>query len=133
MSAVFTLHGAEAFSSDVEEWLSGNTGELLAIARTWFGCMRRCGEDVKELMHDGAPVACVGDVPFAYVNVFSSHVNVGFYMGASLSDPDALLRGTGKRMRHVRIEGDQAPPREALQTLITQAYLLARETSVLLR
>ena len=38
--------------------------------------MRACGEDVLELMHDGHPVACVEDVPFAYVDVFKSHTNV---------------------------------------------------------
>ena len=28
-------------------------------------------------MHDGCPVACLDKYPFAYVNVFTSHVNVG--------------------------------------------------------
>ena len=46
-------------------------------------------DEVRELLHDGYPVACLGDAPFGYVNVFTSHVNVGFFHGASLSDPAA--------------------------------------------
>src|SRR5437763_10647989 len=52
--------------------------------------MRKCGDEVRELLHDGCPVACLGDAPFGYVNVFASHVNVGFFHGAALPDPAAL-------------------------------------------
>lgn len=39
--------------------------------------MQVCGDDVRERLHDGHPAACVGDAPFAHVNVFNAHVNVG--------------------------------------------------------
>jgi hypothetical protein len=55
---------------DVDRWLDERAPELGAIARRWFERMRKCGADVRELMHDGCPVACVADAPFAYVNVF---------------------------------------------------------------
>jgi hypothetical protein len=76
---------------------------LGAIAHRWFGVMRKCGDEVRELLHDGCPVACLGDAPFGYVNVFTSHVNVGFFHGAALPDPARLLQGTGKYMRHVKL------------------------------
>jgi hypothetical protein len=41
---------------------------------------------VQELLHDGCPVACLGDAPFGYVNVFTSHVNVGFFHCAALPE-----------------------------------------------
>jgi hypothetical protein len=66
--------------------------------------MRKCGDDVRELMHDGCPVACVADVPLAYVNEFRRHVNVGFFNRAALADPAGLLEGTGKNMRHVKLK-----------------------------
>ena len=62
------------------------------MALAWFTQMRRCGADVRELMHDDCPVACVEEVAFAYVNVFSAHVNVGFYFGANLDDPAGFNR-----------------------------------------
>lgn len=84
--------------------------------------MRECGDDVVELMHDGCPVACVEDAPFGYVNSFKSHVNVGFFQGASLEDPAGLLEGNGKRMRHVKLKPDRLPNEAALAQLIDDAY-----------
>ena len=81
--------------------------ELGAIARHWFDVIRDCGDDVRELIHDDAPTACVADAAFAYVDAFTAHVNVGFFNGAGLADPAGLLEGTGKYMRHVKLRVDQ--------------------------
>ena len=97
-------------------------GELGAIAERWFGAMRRCGDAVREVMHDGCPVACVGNAPFGYVNVFTAHVNVGFFQGAALADPDRLLQGSGKRMRHVKLRPDSSVDTTALMRLVNLAY-----------
>ena len=99
-----------------------HAGELGAIARQWFGVMRKCGDEVRELLHDGCPVACLGDAPFGYVNVFTSHVNVGFFRGAALPDPARLLQGTGKFMRHVKLRPGTAANAAALSALIDTAY-----------
>src|SRR5262249_55905903 len=92
-------------------------------ARTWFAEIRSCGEDVTELLHDGHPTACVGDAAFAYVNVFTSHVNIGFFQGASLEDPARLLQGTGRFMRHVKARPGALPDAASLKQLIQAAYL----------
>jgi hypothetical protein len=89
--------------------------------------MRACGDDVLELMHDGYPTACVQDAPFAYVGVFRSHVNVGFFHGASLPDPAHLLEGTGKYMRHVKLRPEVAGDDSSLKALIGAAYLDIKE------
>jgi hypothetical protein len=68
----------------VEEWFDA-THPLRWIVRPWFEEMRGCGEDVRELLHDGCPVACVGDAAFAYVNAFSAQAAVGFFHGAALA------------------------------------------------
>ncbi len=85
--------------------------------------MRQCGDDVRELMHDGCPVACVEEAPFGYVNSFTSHVNVGFFYGALLKDPAGLLEGSGKRMRHVKLQADRELNAEGLSDLIDAAYV----------
>ena len=77
---------------------------------------------MRELIHDGCPVACVEDAAFAYVNTFKSHVNVGFFRGALLADPAGLLEGSGKRMRHVKLTADSEPNVAALRALISAAY-----------
>lgn len=84
--------------------------------------MQRCGADVRELLHDSFPTACVEDAPFAYVGVFKDHVNVGFFHGTSLPDPAGLLEGTGKYMRHVKVRPGHAFDSSALEALVTAAY-----------
>lgn len=96
--------------------------ELGAIAQHWFEVMRRCGPDVMEILHDGAPTACIGDAAFAYVNAFRAHVNVGFFRGAEIADPNHLLEGTGKFMRHVKLRREVSVDSAALRTLIETAY-----------
>jgi hypothetical protein len=106
----------------IEAWLDAQSAELGAYARKWFSRMRDCGDDVRELMHDGCPVVCIQDAPFAYVNVFTSHTNVGFYYGAFLRDPGGLLLGNGKRMRHVKVKPGMEVDAAALGALIDAAY-----------
>jgi hypothetical protein len=93
------------------------------MARPWFERMRGCGADVRELLHDGHPTACVEDAAaFAYVDAFRAHVNIGFFHGASLDDPACLLEGSGKRMRHVKLRWGRQVDAAALIELITAAY-----------
>lgn len=106
----------------VEAWTRQHTGELGAIAQRWFEVMRGCGDDVRELLHDGQPTACVGDAAFGYVDVFKAHVNVGFFRGAELPDPRRLLEGTGKFMRHVKLGPGRDVDDKALRKLIEAAY-----------
>lgn len=99
-----------------------HAGELGTIAQRWFEVMRGCGDDVRELLHDGHPTACVGDAAFAYVNAFKAHVNVGFFSGAEIADPEGLLEGTGKFMRHVKLRPKHEVGAKDLKKLIETAY-----------
>ena len=107
----------------IERWMNEHSGDLGAIAQYWFEVMRNCGGDVRELLHDGHPTACVGDAAFAYVNAFTAHVNVGFFRGAELDDPSGLLEGTGRFMRHVKLRPDRPVDAKALKELIDTAYI----------
>ena len=107
----------------IDRWMSEHAGELGAIARQWFEVMRGCGDDVRELLHDGHPTACVGDAAFAYVNSFTAHVNVGFFRGAEIADPNGLLEGAGRFMRHVKLRPGADVDTAALRKLIETAYI----------
>ena len=119
---LFRVNGAVERDPAIDAWMKEQAGEWGAIAHQWFEVMRTCGDEVSELLHDGCPVACLGDAPFAYVNVFKSHVNVGFYRRADLPDPTGLLRGTGKRMRHVKLMASEKAEEDALEALTVAAY-----------
>jgi hypothetical protein len=121
-TGILRFNGAIERDPAIDAWMKAHAGELGAIAHRWFEVMRNCGDEVRELLHDGCATACLGDVPFAYVNVFTEHVNVGFFQGASLPDPARLLQGTGKFMRHVKLKPGTPTNAAALNTLIDAAY-----------
>jgi len=127
MSQLFRFPSSVKRDPAVEVWMRQHPDELGAIARRWFEAMRECGDDVRELLHDGHPTACVGDAAFAYVNAFKAHVNVGFFRGAELGDPNGLLEGTGKLMRHVKLRPERDVDAPALTKLIETAYTDMKE------
>ena len=114
--------GAIERDSEIDAWMAERPDELGAIAKCWFDVMRDRGDDVRELLHDGHPTACVADAAFAYVNAFTAHVNVGFFRGAELPDPDGLMAGTGKFMRHVKLRPECDVDATAVLKLIDAAY-----------
>ena len=122
MNGLFRFEEARRRDATVGAWLEKQPRELGSIARQWFEHMRKCGSDVREVMHDGCPTACVEDAAFGYVAVFRAHANVGFFRGAELPDPRRLLQGTGKRMRHVKIRPGLDLDSAALEALIDAAY-----------
>ena len=122
MDALFRFAAAERHSPEVERWFLTQLPGLGDRAERWFNRIRACGEDVRELIHDGWPTACVDDAAFAYTSVHAAHVNVGLYRGAELDDPAALLQGSGKRMRHVKLAAGEEIDEDALGALIVAAY-----------
>ena len=122
MRRLFLLPGAVERDEDIESWFRDHDDELGAIAKHWFDVIRNCGDDIRETLHDGHPTACVGEAAFAYVNAFAAHVNVGFFAGSVLNDPAGILQGTGKFMRHVKINPDNFDDSPALIALIESAY-----------
>jgi hypothetical protein len=122
VSQLFRFPSAVRRDPAIEAWMREHPGELGVIAREWFEVMRTCGEDVRELLHDGHPTACAAEAAFGYVNAFKAHVNVGFFRGAEIADPEGLLEGTGKFMRHVKLRPGYDVNATALRKLIEVAY-----------
>ncbi|HEX4067884.1 MAG TPA: DUF1801 domain-containing protein [Acidobacteriaceae bacterium] len=116
------FNGAVERHPAIDAWMEEHAGPLGDLAQQWFEVMRKCGDEVRELLHDGCPVACLGDAPFGYVNVFTAHVNVGFFHGAALPDPARLLQGAGRFMRHVKLRPGVFTDTAALSRLIEAAY-----------
>jgi hypothetical protein len=123
MSRLMRFPSAIKRDQAIDAWMHAHADELGEIAQRWFEVMRNCGDDVRELLHDGHPTACVDDAAFAYANAFKAHVNVGFFCGVGLADPDGLLEGTGKFMRHVKLRPGQQVNDAALRKLIYTAYV----------
>jgi hypothetical protein len=122
MNQLFLFENCAKRDPAIEVWMKQHAGELGNIALGWFEVIRQCGIDVRELMHDGYPTACVSTAAFAYIGVFKAHVNIGFFRGAELSDPSGLLQGSGKYMRHVKITPGTKVNSQAMKELIETAY-----------
>ena len=58
---------------------------------------------------------------YAYIAIYSKHVNLGFYHGATLKDPDGLLEGSGKLLRHVKITHLSEARSDAVRNLLAEA------------
>jgi hypothetical protein len=122
MDEIFRLHNTVRRDPRIEDWFLGHADPHRLLVRSWFDRMRGLGPDVREIFHDGCPVACVSDAPFGYVNAFKAHASVGFFHGAMLVDPAGLLEGAGKRMRHVKLRPGNDVNLTALDALILIAY-----------
>ena len=59
--------------------------------------------------------------PFCYMKAFKNHINLGFWWGIKLADPDGLLQGTGDKMRHVKISTPEDVRAEAFQALMRES------------
>jgi hypothetical protein len=127
MTRLLRFDGVVRHDPAVAVWFDSRQTELGALAAQWWAPMRACGDDVREVLHDGMPTACVEDAGFAYVNAFTAHTNVGFFYGSSLDDPAALLEGTGKNGRHVKLRPGRPVDAAALAALIEAAYRDIRE------
>ena len=58
---------------------------------------------------------------FCYIGVFKARINLGFYYGADLPDPQGLLEGSGKLMRHIKVTSSAQLDDPALQQLVKEA------------
>jgi hypothetical protein len=65
---------------------------------------------------------------FGYICPMAQYVRLGFYYGGSLPDPEGLLVGSGKRLRHVKLYTAAEAERPAIRALIEVA-VQERKTS----
>ncbi len=103
---------------------------------TWFKsanpAQRSTLESLRKLIRTAAPEAieeikwsrpCYSNANgmYCYLHSTQSHATLGFANGALLKDPEGLLEGTGKLMRHIKFKEGSALPRSAVTALLKQA------------
>jgi len=122
MERLLKYYGKDIQLISMDSWLEQKPQALRPLAIKWFNAIKRCGLDVQDIFHDNYPIGCVEHSPFAYINVFTSHVNLGFFYGAELPDGSGLLEGTGKRMRHIKMKPGTNLDDQKVLTLIKASY-----------
>ena len=97
--------------------------ELRKVARALRGFVKRIVPSRKETVNAwGVPTFEAPD-PFCFYMAGKNHVTFGFHFGTSLKDPDSLLEGTGKNIRHVKLR-TVADLEQSLRELVLAAARL---------
>ena len=68
LAEVFRFPSAVRHDPAIDAWFDARRPDLGPLGRAPFDAMRQCGPDVRELMHDGRPTACVEDAAFGPVD-----------------------------------------------------------------
>ena len=110
-----------------DDILSSATPELRPICESLRRVIISLHKDFVEVVWPKQKIASFGVGPkkmtehYAYIAVLGSHVNLGFYRGASLTDPSGLLEGTGKNLRHVKLRDVASAKSPAITALLREA------------
>jgi len=105
----------------IDAYVRSVKGELGALVARLVALVRSNVPGHDELRVHGAPQFCLQGEPFCYVVGYAKHVNLGFCEGTGLPDPEGLLEGTGKTMRHVKLRPGAEFPGKTLSRMVQQA------------
>ena len=121
-------------SGTFQDIINDSAPEIQDIARTLQTLIDRIYPGVIEVNWINQKIAGYGVGPkkmsehFCYVGIFKNHVNLGFYRGSELPDPNKLLTGVGKRLRHIKITAPQAIEDPAIASLLKEAVKNIKES-----
>lgn len=110
-----------------DEAMSGSSDRVQEIARSLRELIQDTYPGVVEVPWPKQRIVGYGVGPkkmsehFCYIAAQREYVNLGFYYGAELDDPQGLLEGTGKKLRHVKVRGVEEVDRSALGDLVRQS------------
>lgn len=115
--------------------VSGSSSHIKEIAKRLRNLIAEVYPDVVEVPWPKQRIVGYGVGPkkmsehFCYIGAHSDHVNLGFYYGAQLPDPEGLLEGTGKKLRHIKVREVDEVDRPALRHMV-QSSLEEREKAL---
>jgi hypothetical protein len=113
-------------SEEVRVWLEHLPSEKKPTVETLRRLIGSVAPEAHEIIYHDALGYGPTDSGFdriVYVTVFEKHLNLGFFFGGFLPDPEGLLVGSGKRMRHLKIRSVQEAENPAITRLLAQAWV----------
>lgn len=111
-----------------EDLLEMTPEPLRPVAVALRDAILRLHPDVSEVVRRGRRAATFGVGPrkmvegYAYIMPHAGWINLGFYRGAALPDPEGLLEGTGAAMRHVKVRTLEDAGRDGVAALLATAF-----------
>ncbi len=91
-------------NEQITQYINAANNEQKEIMTSVRSIIHAHVKDVKEEFKWSRPVFKTTEI-FAYLQSNKNHVNLGFYKDLDkLDDPNGLLEGTGKNMRHIKLK-----------------------------
>ena len=90
----------------LQEYIGGLEGWQAEVVQSLVNLVYEAVPEAKGSIKWSQPVF-ESDGPFCYIKPAKNHVNLGFWWGVKLDDPEGLLQGTGEKMRHIKISGPE--------------------------
>ena len=107
----------------VDRYLAGVPEPMRSVGRAARRVVRSTAPRLTETMKRGRPFY-IGRREVVYIAAYASHVNLGFYRGALLTDGTGRLEGTGQGLRHVKLRTADDAETPAVRQLIRSAARL---------
>jgi hypothetical protein len=103
-----------------DEWKRDQSATNQRLIGTLSGLVKKTAPDFTRTVKWGQGCWTLGDAPKVYIHAEPDHVQLGFFAGSQLKDPEGVLVGGGKHVRHVKVFTTKPIPREALVALLEQ-------------
>jgi len=111
----------------IDEYVSRKEVTLREVAQGVRQLMRKTVPSVRESVNPWKMPTFESNGPMCFFTIGKSHVTFGFLRATSLPDPEKLLEGTGKNLRHVKLRSPEDLRNPALKKLIQAAARLNKK------
>ena len=109
-------------ANPVEDYVQKQPEEKQPLLNSLRSLIKEAAPELTESLKWGYP-SYSGKTNVCYLAAQKNHLNLGFYNGSQLPDPEKLLEGTGAQMRHIKIRKGadikQNPFREMIKAAAT--------------
>jgi len=102
-------------------------GKLEEVAEAVRALMKKSVKGVEEYVNPWKIPSFDSNGPLCCFMVGKQHVTFAFMRGAALSDPEKLLEGKGKGVRHVKLRSVDDVRKPGVKKLVIEAALLNRK------
>lgn len=116
-----------AGNGNFEDVIAAASPDIQALAREARALLADVMPGITEVPWARQKIAGYGVGPkkmsehFCYLAPFKKHLNLGFFYGADLPDPQNLLEGAGKELRHIKIRSAEQLRQPAVRELVERA------------
>ena len=102
------------------EWKSDQSAKNRTLINALSGLVKKAAPELTPTVKWGQGCWTLAGAPKVYIHAEPDHVQFGFYAGSTLKDPQRLLAGKGKYVRHVKVFTASGIARDALAAFVEQ-------------